>query len=80
MDWLINGYLGKPGEGKLWNVECHSGSVSRRNGLIFTTGSKIYVTGGERSQLRTAIASAPTLIYYPFHQEAAGSQDGTRNL
>ena len=51
--------LGKPGEGKLWNVGCHSGPVFWHNGLISTTGSKANVTGDERRQLRTAIACAP---------------------
>ena len=41
-----------------------SGPVSWSNGLISTTGSKAYVTGDERPQLRAAIACAPTLSYY----------------
>ena len=35
---LHHGYLGKPGEGKLWKVRCYSDLVSRGNGLISTTG------------------------------------------
>ena len=53
----------KPGEGKLCKVGCHSGPVSRHNGLISTTGSKVNVTGDEHLQLRTAIACANTLPY-----------------
>ena len=55
--------MGKPGEGKLWKVGCHSGPVSRCNGSISTTGSKANVMGDERLQLRAAIACAPTLSY-----------------
>ena len=47
-----------PGEGKLWKLGCHSGFVSRGNGLISITGSKANVTGDERPQLRTATTSA----------------------
>ena len=45
--WQINGYLGKPGEGKLWKIGCHIGPVSRRNGLISITGSNAYGTGNK---------------------------------
>ena len=54
MGWWINGYLRKPGEGKLWKLGCHTGTVSRGNGLITTTGSKANVTGDEHLHLRTA--------------------------
>ena len=54
-------------EGKLWKLGCHSGPVSRGNGLISTTGSKADVTRDKRLQLRAAIACAPTLPYsWPF--------------
>ena len=47
----------------LWKVECHSGPVSRRNGLIFTTGSKANVTGDERPlQLRAATKCQHSLL------------------
>ena len=55
------GTQGKPGEGKLWKVGCHSGSVSRDNVFISTTSSKAYATGDKR-QLCTATACAPTLL------------------
>ena len=60
MGWLINGYLGKPGEGKLWKLGCHSGPVSRSIGLISTTGSKANVMGDERPRQHLATANAPT--------------------
>ena len=66
-NWLINGYLGKPGEGKLWKVRYHSGPVSRRNGLITTTGSKANVTGDERTHLHTATACVYTLLNQTEH-------------
>ena len=59
----MNGYLGKPWEGKLWKLECHSGPVSRRNGLISTTGSNFDVVRDERLHLRAATACANTLPY-----------------
>ena len=61
--WSINGYLGKPREGKLWKLSCYSGPVSLGNGLISTTGSKANATGDERLQLHATIASAPTLHF-----------------
>ena len=42
-----------------WKVGCQSGPVSRRNGLISTTGLKADVTGDERPQLCAAIACVP---------------------
>ena len=45
------------------DIECNSGSVSRRNGLISTTGSKDYKTDDERLQLSAAIACAATLSF-----------------
>ena len=48
---LVDKYLGKRRENKLWKVGCHSGPVSRRNKLISTTVSKANVTGDERPQL-----------------------------
>ena len=75
MDWLINGYLGKPGEDKLWKVGCHSGPVSRCNGLNSTTGSKANATGDERPRLPAAIACASTLsvLLSPSLQKAVTS-------
>ena len=37
----------------LWKLGCHNGSVSRGNGLISTTGSKVNVTGAERTHTLT---------------------------
>ena len=60
--WLINGNLGKPGEGKLWKLECHSGPVSLHKELIFTTtDSKANATGDEFLELHPATACGPTL-------------------
>ena len=42
---LINEYLGKPGEGKVWKVRCRNGSGSWHTRLISTIGSKAYVMG-----------------------------------
>ena len=69
MGWSINGYLGKPWEGKLWKLGCHSGPVSQGNGLISITGSKVNVTGDERLQLHAATACTPTL---PLHYRDTG--------
>ena len=63
MGWLINRCLGKPGEGKLWKVRCHSGPAFQGNGLISTTGSKVNVTGDERPQLRAVTACVNTLYF-----------------
>ena len=62
MGWLINGYLGKPGEGKLWKLGCHSGPVSWSNGLISTKGSKADVTGNEHPQLQRVPTLDITLL------------------
>ena len=56
LGWFINGYLRKPGEGKLRKLGYHSDPVSRDNGLISTIGSKANVTGDERRQLRATTA------------------------
>ena len=58
---LINDYLEKPGEGKLWKLGCHSGPESQGNRSISTRSSKTDVTEDERSQLRAATAYASTL-------------------
>ena len=56
-------YLGKPGEGKLWKLGCHSGPVSQDNKLISTTGSKANVARDEHPYLCAATACAPTLPF-----------------
>ena len=57
--WLINGYLGKPGKGKLWELGCQSGPVSRGNGLISTTCSKANVTEDERQHSYSVCPTSP---------------------
>ena len=72
----INGYRGKFGKGKLWNIRCHSSPVFLPNGLFFITGSKAYMTGDGLPQPRSDAqlyscaytelytACAPTLPLY----------------
>ena len=62
--WLINGFLAKPWEGKLWKPGYHSSPVSQDNWLICTAGSKAYMNGYERPRLRAATAYAPFYFYY----------------
>ncbi len=63
---LINGYVGKPGKGKLWWQGCHSGRVSRGNGLPSTTRSRTDVT--EMSNEATPCFSVCSHLYLHLYQ------------
>lgn len=39
--WSMNEYLGKPWEGKLWLLGCHTGPVYQDNGFSSSTGSSL---------------------------------------
>ena len=61
--WSINGYLGQPREGKLWEPGCHTGPMSRGKGFLSTTGSRAKETGDERPKPRAAAAYAPDFTF-----------------
>ena len=62
--WSLNGYLGQPRVGKLWEPGCHSGPMSRGKGFICITGSRAKETGDERPKSRAAAVYAPHLTFF----------------
>ena len=62
--WSINGYLGQPREGELWELRCHIGPMSRGKGFLSTTGSRAKETGDEHPKQRAAAAYAPHFTFF----------------
>lgn len=60
--WLINGYLGTPGEGKLWEHRYHGGNVSRGSGFWASVCSIVKATE-MNDEVTRSLAYAPNLPY-----------------